>query len=286
LRLVACPDCHTQYDVSNVHGDTVRCRCGTDIANRSLDPVDATIRRCGSCGAIVDPKAETCEYCTSAIVRDESALGLICPECYARNEETSRFCTACGVAFRPEPVPVDAPEHPCVTCGVPMPVRSVGGVQVNECAKCRGLWAPGDTFDLLVRRAIEAARDADPLARPAPRVASGNPASSRVEYRRCPVCESVMNRRNFRRTSGVVIDRCREHGTWLDADELEQIAGFVLSGGIERAKAAEATTMKVPEKKKTTATAEYHRWLAQSRPHRGERPLIRTLVGFLEDLLS
>jgi hypothetical protein len=43
-----------------------------------------------------------------------------------------------------------------------------------------------------------------------------------------------MLRENFRKTSGVVVYRCREHGTWLDADELEQVAGFILSGGLER----------------------------------------------------
>jgi hypothetical protein len=40
-----------------------------------------------------------------------------------------------------------------------------------------------------------------------------------------------MLRRNFRRASGVILDVCREHGTWLDADEIEEIAGFILSGG-------------------------------------------------------
>ena len=40
--------------------------------------------------------------------------------------------------------------------------------------------------------------------------------------------------------SGVIVDRCGDHGTWLDADEIEQIAGFVLSGGRPRASAAMA----------------------------------------------
>jgi Zn-finger nucleic acid-binding protein len=40
-----------------------------------------------------------------------------------------------------------------------------------------------------------------------------------------------MHRRNYRKSSGVIIDVCKTHGTWLDADELEQIAGFILSGG-------------------------------------------------------
>ena len=40
-----------------------------------------------------------------------------------------------------------------------------------------------------------------------------------------------MLRRNFRKSSGVILDVCSEHGSWLDADELEQITGFILSGG-------------------------------------------------------
>jgi Zn-finger nucleic acid-binding protein len=39
-----------------------------------------------------------------------------------------------------------------------------------------------------------------------------------------------MQRRNYMRSSGVVLDICHQHGSWLDADELEQIAGFILSG--------------------------------------------------------
>jgi hypothetical protein len=50
----------------------------------------------------------------------------------------------------------------------------------------------------------------------------------------------MMGRRNFERRSGVIIDRCHEHGTWLDAHELERIAGFVLSGRAERAAHIEA----------------------------------------------
>ena len=50
----------------------------------------------------------------------------------------------------------------------------------------------------------------------------------------------MMGRRNFRKRSGVIIDQCHEHGTWLDAHELERIAGFVLSGRADAASRAEA----------------------------------------------
>src|SRR5262249_35566228 len=52
-----------------------------------------------------------------------------------------------------------------------------------------------------------------------------------VKYRRCPECDQFMLRTNYKRSSGVILDECRVHGTWLDADELEQVAGFILAGG-------------------------------------------------------
>ena len=53
-----------------------------------------------------------------------------------------------------------------------------------------------------------------------------------VVYRRCPECRQHMVRKNFGRTSGVVVDWCGGHGTWFDADELERVAAFVAAGGL------------------------------------------------------
>ena len=233
MRLVACSNCHTQYDVTEVAAESFPCRCGETVENRDLDAVDAKIHRCGSCGAIVDAEAEGCAYCGSDIVRDPGKLSLICPECYARCHDAARFCTACGVGFRPEEVRVEGHELPCPVCELLMPPRQIGAVGLNECTRCNGLWVPGDRFDLLVARAIEAQRAASPEERLklAPRVRGANPAHQQVTYRRCPECQTHMLRRNFRKSSGVILDRCHEHGTWLNADELEQIAGFILSGG-------------------------------------------------------
>ena len=69
MRLVACSNCHTQFDVTDVVAESFPCRCGASIENRSLEAVDAKIHRCGSCGAIVDAEAEGCDYCGSTIER-------------------------------------------------------------------------------------------------------------------------------------------------------------------------------------------------------------------------
>jgi len=232
VRLVACPNCHTQYDVTDVRAKSIPCRCGQEIGNDPPQAKDAEIARCGSCGAGVRSDSHTCQYCGSEIVREPGDHSLICPECYARCAGDSRFCTACGVGFRPEPVKLGGHELPCPTCSTLMPPRRLGGVAVNECLACNGLWAPGDSFDLLVGRAIQSRQQADPAKLHAlkPRVTGSNPARQGVRYRNCPECDGYMARRNYRKRSGIIIDSCAQHGIWLDADELEQIAGFILSG--------------------------------------------------------
>ncbi len=287
MRLIACSTCHTQYDVSEVSAGSFPCRCGETLENRPLEAVDATIHRCGSCGALVSADAESCSYCGSAIVREPGKLSLICPECYARCAEAARFCTACGVAFRPEPVRVDGYELPCPVCDLLMPPHQIGGIGINECTRCNGLWVAGDDFDLLVSRAIEARRSAGPAGLQAlePRVSGANPAAQKIQYRKCPVCMGFMQRRNFRKSSGVIIDRCRTHGTWLDADELEQITGFILSGGSSSATRLEPQ----PSRAERRATAEFARVRAayprRSRAGRDAGGFVGSLLDVLTDLL-
>jgi Zn-finger nucleic acid-binding protein len=294
VRLVACPSCHAQYDVTDHSGSTLVCRCGETIDASPRPAVDAEIRRCGSCGAVVAAGTKSCDYCGSEVVRDPGDLSLICPECYARNAQASRFCTACGVAFRPQsPAGRDA-EVPCPDCGAPMPARTVGDVGVNECPECHGLWVPDDRFDALVSRAIEMHRDPTGPNVPTdpPRMTSGNPVAAGVKYRKCPVCEAFMLRRNYRRTSGVIVDSCRDHGTWLDADELEQIAGFIRSGGLQRAERARETTMRAGSTgaagsaRAGRASTEFTKILMDRNVHSGQRRLLESFVDYLNELFS
>jgi Zn-finger nucleic acid-binding protein len=243
MRLIACAQCHAQYDVACVAAETIACSCGETLENRALTPVDNPVQRCGACGALVVADADThdCQYCGSTLT-PTGDLSLICPECFARNEDEARFCTACGVAFSPQAIPIDGHELPCPACDLLMPPTQVAGIGLNECVSCSGLWVPGENFDALVERATENARAAGSSA---PRSQGGNPARRQVQYRKCPECQGFMQRRNYRRSSGVVLDVCHEHGSWLDADELEEIAGFILSGG--------QTSAMLEEEHKTTS---------------------------------
>ncbi len=247
MRLVACPSCHAQFDVTELTESRIRCHCGAQVDVADPRPVDAEVRRCPGCGAPVEPQATTCAYCGSPLVRPEDPLSLICPECYARNPEGAGFCVSCGVEFRPLPVEPEGEALACPACEGRLVPRAIGDVRVRECPDCHGLWSESAAFDALVGRAIEARRELpsaglgatgggrEPGAGPGDaRARDRRPGPFTVAYRHCPVCGGVMQRRNYARRSGIIVDWCGEHGLWLDADELEAIAAFVVGGGLER----------------------------------------------------
>ena len=49
----------------------------------------------------------------------------------------------------------------------------------------------------------------------------------KIQYRKCPSCDAPMNRSNFGKTSGVIVDSCSRHGIWLDAGEPKLLANFL-----------------------------------------------------------
>jgi Zn-finger nucleic acid-binding protein len=296
VRLVACRDCHAQYDVTDVAEPFFDCRCGATVRNEAQAAHDAAVQRCSACGALVRDDAASCDYCHAAVVR-AGVFSLICPECFGRNAETSKFCVGCGVEFRPEELPheQDAPLA-CPACGGEdeLVVRGVGGVWVRECGKCNGLWVPGDRFESLVQRALEASRKRSEMgvAVPAPKRQSVDP---KFRYRKCPACQGAMQRKNYGKRSGVILDWCGAHGTWLDADELEQIAAFIASGGLrDAAPSAKPGLSDGPpmSAEQFRAIAGVERMLEKEREQRERNlewgssiPRSRSLLGILMDLL-
>jgi Zn-finger nucleic acid-binding protein len=52
-----------------------------------------------------------------------------------------------------------------------------------------------------------------------------------------------MNRINFARCSGVIVDVCKGHGTWFDRDELSRIVEFIRQGGLEASRNKEKASI-------------------------------------------
>jgi Zn-finger nucleic acid-binding protein/ribosomal protein L40E len=242
VKLTACPSCHAQYDVEGLPGATFRCACGQEVSSTPPTARDAEARRCAACGALVGDGERSCSYCRADVVREPERSGPVCPECYARNPERARHCTACGIPILPQPVRTSDVALACPACPdrPDLGARQIGGMWVYECPLCLGLWTPGDAMDRLVERIREQRRAAGAAPAPPERERRGA-WQERVAYRRCPECGANMLRKNFGKRSGVILDWCGGHGTWLDPHEMEDVAAFVLMGGLERGAAAEGS---------------------------------------------
>lgn len=124
----------------------------------------------------------------------------------------------------------------CPDCKLDLPAVESASVTAHRCARCRGIWLDPASFQRLCE---EESRPPDedstlaPSSRPSSR-RPGPPRDARIRYRACPACGEVMNRSNFGRVSGVVIDVCRPHGAWFDRGELAAIRRFLREGGLHR----------------------------------------------------
>lgn len=118
-----------------------------------------------------------------------------------------------------------------------MKAVTIGSADLRECPQCEGLWADKDTLQQICS---DRERQAAILGMPTVVKTDliGN-VEQNIRYMPCPMCKTLMNRVNFSRCSGVIVDVCARHGTWFDKDELRRIVEFIRAGGVDRARDAE-----------------------------------------------
>lgn len=235
--LIACPSCHRQYDVgAHPAGAKVRCFCGVTVVVPKPERRDAKMLHCSGCGAGLPAGTTDCGFCGSSVGLGQKGLGDACPSCYSRLLKGAKFCSTCGTEIRPAAVLKALSDHSCPRCEQPMSECTAPNANFVECTKCGGLWLGESTFRALTERREQNAAPALLAARTPPPAAARDPSEdlTKVVYLPCPVCRQRMNRRNFARSSGVILDWCRGHGFWFDADELERILAFIQRGGLEQ----------------------------------------------------
>jgi Zn-finger nucleic acid-binding protein/DNA-directed RNA polymerase subunit RPC12/RpoP len=294
-HLVACPRCGLQYDASgHPAGTRFRCSCGAEVVVPRLAAHDAAVVRCSSCGAPRRDGQTSCAFCGSDFTLREQDLDTICPHCAARISHTARFCHYCGCPIQSSERLGEVTERRCPVCaddGPGMVSRALGGdgLTVYECGRCGGLWLGNEAFDLLERQA----RDGG-LSWLKQAVSSGHSAPRHLQageqagpwYRPCVICGKPMNRLNYGRKSGVIIDYCAKHGLWFDRGELHRIVAWIQNGGLARrdraekveqraAASAERLRRSLDQEPEPTAT-----WMGPSEPRHG------SVMDFIDGLLE
>jgi Zn-finger nucleic acid-binding protein len=147
----------------------------------------------------------------------------------------SKFCGHCGAIAAPVGVSVDGDNSECPRCKVRLEILSIGETEFRGCTKCDGMWMTTAAFENVCAERERQAAIFSFLDKRGVRPQ----IMTKVNYVPCPDCGELMNRNNFARSSGVIVDVCRDHGVWFDADELPAIIEFIRAGGMERAREKE-----------------------------------------------
>jgi len=145
-----------------------------------------------------------------------------CQQCHKEFNADFSVCPFCGHPKEEEGSINKIPL--CPHCRIPLKSAEIRGSRIYLCPECHGLWLKSDEFNFLVSKRDVYKDESIPKKYERKPLSGGKPAAMYVP---CPVCNSLMNRQNFKKISGVIIDICKKHGVWLDAGELDQIRSFV-----------------------------------------------------------
>jgi Zn-finger nucleic acid-binding protein len=237
--LVACTECHRQFDASDLAATSrFRCTCGQIIVVPEAKGHEAAVVRCSACGGPRKGNATVCGYCQAEFTLHEQDLQVLCAHCMTRVSCKAKFCHHCAAPIAPEGAAGRPSKQLCPVCEPQrhLSSRELGkeGLAILECPGCAGLWLGQEAFQRIAERARDRAL---PDAVVGPNPSGGDAARVNQKgpmYRKCPHCQVAMNRTNFATRSGVIVDRCKQHGIWFDSGELDAILRWITTGGEER----------------------------------------------------
>ncbi|MCC6903368.1 MAG: zf-TFIIB domain-containing protein [Polyangiaceae bacterium] len=238
---------------------------------------------CPGCSKQVESSQRTCASCGTPIAT------VRCGHCYQMNSAESALCTGCGRELGLEPVG-EPDAFSCPDCKLPFQLFRGGPGALHDCERCGGQFVDHALLkDLLDQRELYG----KVAPRPPPR---RNPLATPLRYIPCPICAEIMLRRNFGRSSGVIVDICSRHGMWFDRGELPAVLEFVEAGGLELARLRELDERR--ESQRTARVRKVEEALAGLSTPAAGNPFDRTrrdaeladaalsLAGFLGNLLK
>jgi Zn-finger nucleic acid-binding protein len=235
--------------------------------------MEAQTLRCSSCGAPIPVDAIQCPFCQC------QAATVACPKCLGMVSIAAKHCPRCGAE-------VDIQEHgpagmKCPECKEALMKASVGGVELSQCHRCGGVWLSRELFERVA--ADREGRGTVLGALPGDQ-AKGAIVAEAIHYRPCPECNRMMNRTNYGRISGVILDTCKEHGLWFDKDELRRVLEFIEKGGLDKSR--ERQIQELEEKKHLDAASHPVMPPEWEEMRFQQKPGLLDLVGVLGDLMN
>ncbi len=194
--------------------------------------MEAQTLNCPNCGAAISSDSPQCRYCESKLAT------IACPSCFALMFIGSKHCPHCGAAAEPATA-ADLSVLKCPRCKIDMSAITIGTTAMRECERCGGIWLEVAAFEKICADREQQSAVLGGALPASARQLTANADSEKISYAPCPHCGQLMNRVNFARCSGVIVDVCKGHGTWFDRDELSGIIQFIRGGGLDLARQKE-----------------------------------------------
>jgi Zn-finger nucleic acid-binding protein len=163
---------------------------------------------CSNCSAPLPGNSITCQYCGSR--NDIDLTGI---HYHTTHElESPRTCPRCNISLKT------------------INVQTAGTFLIERCEQCLGLFFDPGELEALLEATVSNVFDVkrgqiDSIN------SSLRSGDYGVNYVKCPDCAQFMNRVSFGAKSGVIVDRCKAHGVWLDGGELRHLFEWMKAGG-------------------------------------------------------
>lgn len=162
-----------------------------------------------------------------------------CTNCSAPLPEGSIRCSYCGSRNDIDLKGINyhtthelESERTCPRCAITLTTIDLninGRFLIERCDRCLGLFFDPSELEALLEAHVANVFTINKSQLDA--VRASLPGEQGAFYIKCPVCGKIMNRVNFGSSSGVIVDRCKEHGVWLDGGELRNLFEWVKAGG-------------------------------------------------------
>lgn len=106
----------------------------------------------------------------------------------------------------------------CPRCSPELVAQSVGGVELDACSHCGGLWFDPGELGRLMQQGGDEVRAAEDIAEGGPSSASGGGMT-------CPSCAVALYEFQYKHNPDVTLNACPEcRGVWVDDGELQALA--------------------------------------------------------------
>ncbi len=192
--------------------------------------------KCINCAAPLPSNSIECEYCGSR--NDTDLTGI---HTYTTHElESGRICPRCNISLQTIDLKIN------------------GKFFIERCGQCMGLFFDPGELEMLLDVSVKHV-----YAINLKKLDNINtvmvPDQSEISYIKCPVCAKFMNRVNFGTRSGVIVDRCNDHGVWLEGGELRHLFEWKKAGGTLLHEKRELE--KIQEKQQEKEKEERQKWM-------------------------